>query len=299
MPLADQLNTIINSIKQHDPLQQAFRQLEQWRENSHQHIDQLCNEKKKQLQVIVQEKVEKQTNKLRELRQQIKELLDEGDASFKQIEKIKSDIGQCKQFEKNDYLRLNLKPIEIEAHFIGTEFFTGGTLLSREQKWELNEFYGEEYQKWLLIYKATRDGFGVSDFHRCCDNQGPTMTVIQSKEGGFLFGGYTSVSWKSVGDYVADNNNPFIFTLTNPHGIPPTKYSIQHTQHSIYDDRQYGPTFGGGHDLYVCDNSQTATGSYTRFPTSYIDTTNRGNDTFTGNKNFQTSDIEVYRLVEN
>jgi hypothetical protein len=303
IPLADQLNSIINSIQQQDPLHQAFQQLEQWREKSHQHIDKLCNEKKRQLQAKVQQKVEKQMDKLRELSQQVKELIDDGDASFKQIEKIRRDIEECQQqfnqFEKSDYLHLNLKPIETEPSFVHAELFTGRTLLSSEQQMKLNEFYGRKDQKWVLIYKATQDGFGSGDFHRCCDNQGPTMSVIQSKDGGYLFGGYTSVSWRSIENWVTDNNGPFIFTLTNPHGIPPTKYSIQHVCWSIYDFKTNGPTFGGGHDLYVCDNSQTKTESFSNFPHSYIDTTNRGNATFTGGKNFQTSDIEVYRLMTN
>jgi len=303
VPLADQLNSIISSIKQHDPLHQAFQQLEKWRETSHRHIDKICNEKKQQLQAEVQQKVEKQMNKLRELSQQVKELIDDGNASFKQIEKIKKDIEdcqqQCKQFEKSDYVCLNLKPIEIETSFMNAELFTGGTLLSSEQQMKLNEFYGKKDQKWVLIYKATRDGFGASDFHRCCDNQGPTMSVIQSKDSGYIFGGYTSVSWRSIGSYAPDNNGSFIFTLTNPHKIPPTKYSIKNVQYSIGDVNGCGPIFGGGHDLHVCDNSQMTTGSYSNFPHSYNDTTNRGNATFTGSRNFQTSDIEVYRLVKN
>jgi hypothetical protein len=303
VPLADQLNSIINSIQQQDPLHQAFQQLEQWREKSHQHIDKLCNEKKQQLQVEVQQRINKQMKELRELSQQVKELIDEGDASFKQIEKIKKDIEQCRrqceQFEKSDYLRLDIKPIKIEAHFMNAELFAGGTLLSPEQQMKLNEFYGKKDQQWLLIYKAIRDGFGSCDFHRLCNNQGPTMSVIQSKNGGYLFGGYTSVSWRSIDNCVTDTNGPFIFTLTNPHGIPPTKYSIQYAQYSIYDFKTHGPTFGGGNDLYVCDNSQTTTVSYSNFPHSYIDTTNRGYATFTGDKNFQTSDIEVYRLLKN
>jgi hypothetical protein len=303
VPLADQLNSIINSIQQQDPLHHAFQKLERWREKSHRHIDQICTEKKQQLQAEVQQRINKEMNELRELSQQVKELIDEGDASFKQIEKIKKDIEQCRkqceQFEKSDYLRLNLKPIEIEAYFMNAELFTGGALLSLEQQVKLNEFYGRKDQKWVLIYKATRDGFGSGDFHRCCDNQGPTMTIIQSKNGGYLFGGYTSVSWTSRSAYVVDNNGAFIFTLTNPHGISPTKYSIQKTEYSIYDGNTYGPIFGGGFDLYVCDNSQTITNSYTNFPHSYIDTTNRGNATFTGGRNFQTSEIEVYRLLKN
>jgi TLD len=304
VPLADRLNSLINSIQQLDPLPQAFQQLEQWREISHQYIDKLCNEKKQEIKAEVQRKLEIQMNKLRELSQQVKELIDEGDASFKQIENIKRDIDECqkqlKQFEKADYIRLSLKPIQIDTFFMNQELFTGGgTLLSSEQQIKLNEFYGKEDQKWILIYKATRDGFGSSDFHRCCNNKGPTITVIQSKDGGYLFGAYTSVSWTSIENYVEDRNGPFLFTLTNPHAIPPTKYPVKIAQYSIFDKNSYGPTFGGGADLHVCNNSQMNGDSYFGFPHSYMDTTNLGTKTFTGNRKFQTSDIEVYRLMIN
>jgi hypothetical protein len=303
VPLADRLNSIVNLIQQLNPVHQAFQQLEQWREISHRHIDKLCDEKKRQLKAEVEQKIEIQMKKVRELSQQVKELIDEGDASFKQIENIKRDIDecqkQCKEFEKADYIHLNLKPIEIEMTSINKEMFSGGSLLLSDQQMKLNEFYGKENQKWMLIYKATRDGFGSNDFHRCCDNQGPTMTVIRSKDGGYIFGGYTSVSWRSTEKYAEDMNGPFLFTLINPHGIPPTKYPVNKTEHSIYDSKGSGPTFGGGYDLLVCDNSQTKADSYSNFPYSYMDTTNRGSMTFTGNRNFQTSDIEVYRLEQN
>ena len=46
-----------------------------------------------------------------------------------------------------------------------------------------------------LIFRASNDGKTAPDFHRCCDNKGPTLIVIQSGE--FIFGGYTSKSWTS------------------------------------------------------------------------------------------------------
>jgi hypothetical protein len=182
---------------------------------------------------------------------------------------------------------------------MNAELFTGGTLLSPEQQMKMNEFHGKEDQKWVLIYKATRDGFGGGDFHRFCDNQGPTMSVIQSNDGGYLFGGYTSVSWRSAETFVIDKHGPFIFTLTNPHGIPPCKYPIQDAEYSILDKSVCGPTFGRGADLHVYGNSHTHSDSNFNFPCSYTDKTKRGSMTFTGTKNFRTSDIEVYRLMTN
>jgi hypothetical protein len=302
-PLADELNSIVNAMQEHDPTHDAFEQLEQWRKESHRRIDEWCDKKKLQLKLKVAQKIDEAMKKIRKLSEEVKELIDEGDASFKQIQNIKKSIEvcrkQCQQLEKSDYFRLSIKAINLEATLINTELFTGdGTLLSIEQQIKLNEFYGKEGQTWVLIYKATRDGFFSADFHRCCDSQGPTITVIQSADGGYLFGGYTSASWHSVQAYVCDNNGPFLFTLTNPHGLLPTKYSVVQPKYAICADNNCGPTFGDGHDLYVCTNSQTETGSYFNFPHSYSDTTKLGVLTFTGNKQFRTNDIEIYRLPE-
>ncbi|CAF3069305.1 unnamed protein product, partial [Rotaria sp. Silwood2] len=73
----------------------------------------------------------------------------------------------------------------------------GGTLLCADYQMRLNDFYGNGKQKWELIYKATRDGFGGEDFHRSSDSEGPTMTIIQTVSGGYLFGGYAETSWTS------------------------------------------------------------------------------------------------------
>ena len=45
-----------------------------------------------------------------------------------------------------------------------------------------------------LLYRASRDGWTASNFHSCCDNKGPTVTVIQN--GNYIFGGYTEHEWK-------------------------------------------------------------------------------------------------------
>jgi hypothetical protein len=102
--------------------------------------------------------------------------------------------------------------------------FLNGTLLQLEQKKKLNEFYGNSNQQWILIYKASSHGFDANAFHNYCNNQGPTMTIIQSNNN-YIFGGYTAIGWTSDGSY---KNDPtaFLFTLTNPHNITPTKYPV-------------------------------------------------------------------------
>src|SRR3978361_1162137 len=99
----------------------------------------------------------------------------------------------------------------------------------------------------LTLISHSSDGFQAAKFHQRCDNKGPTLTIIRSHPNNYLFGGYTPLSWDSSNIY---KNSPegFIFTLTNPHGIPPTKYSISNPARAIRCRQSYGPAFGSGYD---------------------------------------------------
>ena len=92
--------------------------------------------------------------------------------------------------------------------------------------------------------------------------------------------------WHRLGCYKSDASGPFLFTLVNPHNIPPTKYSIRLFQYAVYGHASYGPTFGAGHDIYVSTNSDKNKNNTFNFPHSYVDTTRRGQLTFTGENKF-------------
>ena len=46
-----------------------------------------------------------------------------------------------------------------------------------------------------LLYRGSRDGWKAKDFHRLCDNQGPTLTIVKSSVGR-ISGGFTTIPWK-------------------------------------------------------------------------------------------------------
>ena len=46
-----------------------------------------------------------------------------------------------------------------------------------------------------------------------CDNKGKTLTLIQVKENGKLFGAFTDIPWKSSGGWVGKDGNSFLFSL--------------------------------------------------------------------------------------
>ena len=53
---------------------------------------------------------------------------------------------------------------------------------------------------WELCWRKSRHGWDNNTFHSLCDEKGPTITIV--KVGNYIFGGYTSLSWRmSTGKY--------------------------------------------------------------------------------------------------
>jgi hypothetical protein len=125
--------------------------------------------------------------------------------------------------------------------------------------------YADQLQSWLgqgditltslYVKKAGDTSF---DFHAAADGQGATFTVMYAqKDNGVsaVIGGYNKDSWSSWGawgwgDYnydfdLGDGNDNFIFNLTSG------EKREQTNEYSTYNYGYYGPTFGGGHDIYV------------------------------------------------
>lgn len=156
----------------------------------------------------------------------------------------------------------------------------GSTILDPTQKGILLKWYPGN---WRLLYKASRDGFSASQFHSKCDDKGPTIVVVRCTRG-YIFGGYTQTSWSSVTGYIRSRSS--LFTLRNQHNYPPTMLPVNTAMSdAIYCSSTCGPTFGGGHDLHICDNSNARNNSYVRTksyppvsngikPTSFVRSTN-------------------------
>jgi hypothetical protein len=90
----------------------------------------------------------------------------------------------------------------------------------------------------------------------------------------------------------------FVFTLKNPHNMPAKTFAlkVKEKQDTIVCDSKRGPCFYTS--IYVYDNCNTNTGSYTSLGHTYInDTGLTGNIVFTGSKNFQVKEIEVFEIA--
>ena len=122
--------------------------------------------------------------------------------------------------------------------------FKSTKLLNTANVTTLNNWAGVPGQQWKLCYSKSTHGGSSSTFHNNCNNKGETYTIVKSTYGK-LYGGYFGQSWRSVNNYVFDTNS-FLFSLSGN-----TKHPIWRQQYAVYDNNSYGPTFGGGHDLYI------------------------------------------------
>ncbi|KAK8814284.1 hypothetical protein WA158_008146 [Blastocystis sp. Blastoise] len=120
----------------------------------------------------------------------------------------------------------------------------------------LTDWLGKE-KKWKLLFRASEHNYSVREFHKYCDNQGETVTLIKHIGHNNLiniFGGYTDQNWNSS-NREKPYSKEFIFSLSNEHRISPTKYyyTSSDTDCGIYCCTFNGPTFGCG-DITICDN---------------------------------------------
>ena len=71
------------------------------------------------------------------------------------------------------------------------------TILKREIAFikRLEKWLGENCN-WNLCYRASRDGWGAQEFHRHCDNKGPTVVLIKAND--YIFGGYADEPWDGM-----------------------------------------------------------------------------------------------------
>ena len=158
---------------------------------------------------------------------------------------------------------------------------------------QIYEWTDGKYMK--LLYRGTKDGMSVNDFHNKCDNQGPTINLFKNEKG-YIFGGYASISWNSNGGQVPAPES-FLFTLINMYNIVPTKFPNSNTERSICNDAEYGPTFGEYYDIFIDFKN-----NYIGFPKSYKDIIGKGCSIFSGDDSefnkFNLKEIEVFKLIK-
>ncbi len=174
---------------------------------------------------------------------------------------------------------------------------TKSSILSDKQFTELMQLCEFSLdQKWKLLYRASRDGYSGAQFHSKCDKKPNTLALIKSNNGN-VFGGYTQQEWSHPTYGYKTDPNAFIFSFIN-NDNKPIVMQCKKPKQAIYCSYVCGVTFGGGNDIYICDNSNegvctTNLGHSYKHPDKDFQT-KEAKSFLAGSSNFQTVDIEVY-----
>ena len=114
----------------------------------------------------------------------------------------------------------------------------------------------ETIRKWInsevsfqtkLLYRLSRDGASIFNFHSKCDYVKPTLLLVESHDRN-KFGGYTTASWDMFGGIYKNGTKTFLFSLTKNKKYL-RKPNIKYNGDIFSGSRDVGPWFGI-HDLY-------------------------------------------------
>ena len=94
------------------------------------------------------------------------------------------------------------------------------------------------------------------------------------------------------------SNSSFLFSLRNKENFAPFIANVKrgNEQSAIYCDPNYGPSFGGGHDLHISNDANGNQKSYSYFGTSYQPPAGTAQPTslLAGSYTFTPTEIEVF-----
>ncbi|KAK8806995.1 hypothetical protein WA158_003754 [Blastocystis sp. Blastoise] len=155
-----------------------------------------------------------------------------------------------------------------------------------------------------LLYSSKKHENTVEYFHRQCDDQGPTITLIQVTNNNktTVFGAFTSIPWSSY-DSLYDSSS-FLFTLQNTCYISPRAFYPTMNSNSIVLQNLLGPTFGNCIDEDDLSIHFNISSNFTSLPSitvythfikdqgAYINDTNKGLEVFI-NDSIHLNEIEI------
>ena len=208
-----------------------------------------------------------------------------------------------------ELLYLNLKELQIENENLKNLLIKNK--LNENSKIEFNNKKQEKYIKdsvilkeeedimiknWInnkdnlsfdLIYKATRDGDDVKDFHKLCDEISPTLTIARTKNGN-RFGGYTSAALtRNASDKALNDPNAFVFSIDKKY-----KYNTNNPSNAVRSLSSRGPCFGDSCPFYIGNKFLTNNSSYSNPSNDY----NCPPYVLTGAEYFTLDELEVYKV---
>jgi len=160
-----------------------------------------------------------------------------------------------------------------------------------------------EAQEIILLYRASRDGWKASDFHRHCNGKGRTLILIKTSRG-VVCGGYTTVPWaNSLLTSNKYDTQAFLFTLSKK---KMAVYRPRKPEKAVTHGTLHGPWFRGNlvldgrwGPLNAPNQGYCYTGGNYRIPQDADGAsvlTGEGSGKQDKGKNFTCAELEVFLL---
>ena len=226
--------------------------------------------------------IENNLKEINKINQIIKKNIDKG---YKEVqfnfdeEQIDSLLGYIKIFG-------NISVNNFDSSILHTNIKKQETIIN----W-IREKTNKNFIRFEKIFIMNKNGSSSKDFHKYCDNNGPTLTLIKTIKNK-IFGGFTPLNWDISGvDKIDENNQTFIFSLNLN-----KKYDLIKTERkAIRFTKDFGPIFG---DKDIALNKNMKTGiSFANELSNFLP---KNNLELTGGKgdkeNFETKEVEVFKI---
>ena len=216
---------------------------------------------------------------------------------YKYIKKYKDDGYKEIKFQSNDenidmilgYIKL-LGKITVN-NFDSSILFTNIKKQEAIINW-IKEKTNKNFVYFEKIFTMSINGSMSKDFHKHCDNEGPTLILVKTTKNK-IFGGFTPLDWDMSGiDKIDENNQTFIFSLNLM-----KKYDMINKEKSaICCNKEYGPSFGVS-DFFIESNMKKGE-TYANDITNFISNSNLElTDSEGNNETFNVDDFEVFKVI--
>ena len=155
----------------------------------------------------------------------------------------------------------------------------------------LKQSLNNRHFKFNLLYRATKDGDGLSIFHSKCDNRSKVLVIYHTIKGS-KFGGYTELGFDCSGSYKNDLNS-FLFSI-NKRKI---YNSINNNQ--LFCHEGNGPSFGKNRAIYIADDTPILSKEKSHETSSSTPSFEgiKGYELNNGEQYFNLQELEVFQIV--
>ena len=205
-----------------------------------------------QIEIDIKTKMKTMEERIKVLENKVKELT-------KENSEIKNKVNELYSlYNENNKLKEELQESKLKAN--NNNITTKGDQFVNpykdskiiQNKGELN-FILEEIKKVIgkineikLIYRATRDGSSINEFHSCCDFIPNTLMLVQTTDG-YKFGGFTSTGWNNKKGTDIYDKNAFCFSV-NLNKI----YNIKKPENAMHlQSFDCRPSFGAENYVFI------------------------------------------------